>query len=161
MIFLNNLKSFKSEEIKRTWESNPSLWIILIVIGIVSLLVLILWFGLMKKEAKDTTQPKYDLKNIKRYDSEILNYFVTFIIPILSLDPKSLPSIVMNLLLVVIEGIYYISNNVLYFNVILLIAGFHVYSAEDEKYIIVSRKSREEIYFGGCVQIGTTNIFYC
>lgn len=161
MIFLNNLKSFKSEEIKRTWESNPSLWIILIVIGIISLLVLILWFGLMKKEAKDTTQPKYDLKNIKRYDSEILNYFVTFIIPILSLDPKSLPSIVMNLLLVVIEGIYYISNNVLYFNVILLIAGFHVYSAEDEKYIIVSRKSREEIYFGGCVQIGTTNIFYC
>jgi len=161
MIFLNNLKSFKSEEIKRTWESNPSLWTILIVIGIISLLVLILWFGLMKKEAKDATQPKYDLKNIKRYDSEILNYFVTFIIPILSLDPKSLPSIVMNLLLVVIEGIYYISNNVLYFNVILLIAGFHVYSAEDEKYIIVSRKSREEIYFGGCVQIGTTNIFYC
>ena len=53
MIFLNNLKSFKSEEIKRTWESNPSLWTILIVIGIISLLVLILWLGLKKKEAKD------------------------------------------------------------------------------------------------------------
>lgn len=161
MIFLNNLKSFEFKNIKKTWESNIWLWIILIIIGTISLCALFLWLNLMKKESDDKTQRRYEPKNIKRYDSEILNYFVTFIIPILSLRPTSLPSIMMNLLLVVIEGIYYISNNVLYFNVILLIAGFHIYSANDESYIIVSRKTKEEIYFERCVQIGTTNIYYC
>lgn len=132
----------------------------LIIIGALSLVVLILWLYLMKKESEDKTQPKYALKNIKKYDSDILIYFLTSIVLILTLKPTSLPSIVMNMLLIVIEGIYFISNNVLYCNVLLIMMGYHIYSAEDETKIIITKKDKESLNFLRCTQIGTSNIFY-
>lgn len=160
MIFLNNLDSFSSESFKTTWSKNPCLWISMIILSVITLIILFIWIGILKKEAADTTKQQYQLKDLKKYDSEVLNFFVTFIIPILSLKPESGPSIVMNSVLVIIEGIYYISNNALYFNVILIILGYHVYTFSNDN-IVISRKTEDQLFLSPeASQIGTTNIFY-
>ena len=170
MIFLNNLDSFSSESFKTTWSKNPCLWISMIILSVITLIILFIWIGILKKEAADTTKQQYQLKDLKKYDSEVLNFFVTFIIPILSLKPESGPSIVMNSkeaflyyqksVLVIIEGIYYIFNNALYFNVILIILGYHVYTFSNDN-IVISRKTEDQLFLSPeASQIGTTNIFY-
>ncbi len=159
MIFLNNMNSFSRESFQETWKENPVLWITMIIISIVTLIVLFLWIEYLKKEAKNTTKQKYKLEDLQKYDSEVLNFFVTFIIPILSLKPESWPSIVMNSILVIIEGIYYISNNALYFNVILIMLGYHIYTFKDDN-IVISRKKEDQLFSREASQMGTTNIFY-
>lgn len=159
MIFLNNMNSFSRKSFQETWKENPVLWITMIIISIVTLIVLFLWIEYLKKEAKNTTKQKYKLEDLQKYDSEVLNFFVTFIIPILSLKPESWPSIVMNSILVIIEGIYYISNNALYFNVILIMLGYHIYTFKDDN-IVISRKKEDQLFSREASQMGTTNIFY-
>lgn len=160
MIFLNNLGSFSNSSIKKTWNQNPRLWLSMIILSVITLIILFVWIKILKTEAADTTKQKYQLEDLKKYDSEVLNFFVTFIIPILSLKPESAPSIVMNLILIIIEGIYYISNNALYFNVILIILGYHVYTFSNDN-IVISRKTKDQLFLSPeASQIGTTNIFY-
>lgn len=161
MIFLNNLKSFNKKDVENVWNSYKYFWISLIIIGFISLISLLIWLKLIQNEGQDQTQKKYKVHKIKKYDSEILGYFVTYIIPILSLNPASAPSIAMNLILIAIEGIYYISNNILYFNIIILILGFHLYSVDDDDFIIISKKEKAKIDLNELVQIGTTQILYC
>ncbi len=160
MIFLNNLDSFSRVSLEKTWNKNPKLWISMILISVITLIILFIWIGFLKRESSDTTKQKYQIEDFKNYDSEVLNFFVTFIIPILSLKPESGPSIAMNLILVIIEGIYYISNNALYFNVILIILGYHVYTFANDN-IVISRKTKDQLFQNSeASQIGTTNIFY-
>ncbi|MCE0560913.1 hypothetical protein LR965_07735 [Limosilactobacillus fermentum] len=113
MIFLNNLDSFSNSSLKKVWNQNPKLWLSMIIISAVTLIILFIWIKILKTEAADTAKQKYQLEDLKKYDSEVLNFFVTFIIPILSLKPESDPSIVMNIILVIIEGIYYISKAII------------------------------------------------
>ena len=160
MIFLNNLDSFSNRSIKKEWNQNTGLWLSMIILSVITLIILFIWIKILKAEATDTAKQKYKLEDLRKYDSEVLNFFVTFIIPILSLKPESAPSIVMNLILVVIEGIYYISNNALYFNVILIILGYHVYTFSNDN-IVISRKTKDQLFISQkASQIGTTNIFY-
>lgn len=160
MIFLNNLESFSLKDIVKLWNTNAIFWGSVLSISVVSLVVLSIWLSFMKRASK-SEQRKYKIKKINPNDSEVLNFFVTFIIPILSLKPDSYPSIVMNLLLLVIEGIFFVSNNALYFNVLLIIFGFHVYTF-DSNNIIITRRKKDELDFedSKASQIGTTNIFY-
>lgn len=160
MIFLNNLGSFSSSSLRKTWEINIPFWSLLIILSLISVIVLFLWLHILKKESlKDKTSFKVD--SFKSYDSEVLNYFVTFIIPILSLEPSSWPSIFMNLLLLTVEGIYFVSNNALYYNVLLIVLHYHIYTFGDDN-IIITKKRKSDLVFDGTKvkQVGTTNIFY-
>lgn len=160
MIFLTNLKSFEFKEVKKTWNLNPSFWIVLIVLTISSWLLLIFWLWLLKKQSKmKSSSVEVDKYNLK--DSEVLNFFVTYIIPILSLKPNSIPSIIMNLMLIVIEGVYFVGNNAVYYNVMLIAMGYHIFSFGDGN-IIITRLSKQDLTFDkkNVKQIGTTNIYY-
>lgn len=101
MVFLNNLNSFSLCDIIKAWHINSVFWLILIAISILSIIALAAWLYLLKKESKNK-ETSFKLDNVQAYDSEVLNYFVTFIIPIVSLKPESFPSIVMNFLLLCI-----------------------------------------------------------
>lgn len=160
MIFLSNLRKFTSSEFKKAWKLNPVFWWILIILTIVSLLILIFWLCLLKKQAR-LKNKSVKVDNYVLEDSDVLNYFVTYIIPILSLKPESLPSIIMNLMLIIIEGIYFVGNNAVYYNVMLIVAGYHIYSFGDSN-IIITRLSKQDLIFEkkDAKQIGTTNIYY-
>lgn len=160
MIFLNNLGSFSCDDFLKTWKLNSNFWIILIMISFFSLVSLIFWLWLLKKQAKLRSKSikveKYELK-----DSEVLNFFVTYIIPILSLKPSNLPSIIMNLILIIIEGIYFVRNNAVYYNILLIAFGYHIFSFGNGN-IVITRLSKQELIFDkkNAKQIGTTNIYY-
>lgn len=159
MIFLNNLKSFNLDELKDTWNLNQVFWMVLTGVSIISILILFIWLIILKTESKN--KKPFNIEKLNAYDSEVLNYFVTFIVPILSLKPDSIPSIIMNLLLLLVEGIYFVGNNALYYNVLLIIFGYHIYTFGDDN-IVVTRKKRSDLAFNEskASQIGTTNIFY-
>lgn len=160
MIFLSNLKKFTLSEFQKTWRLNPIFWWVLIILTIVSLLILIFWLSLLKRQARLKNR-SIKVDNYVLKDSDVLNYFVTYIIPILSLKPESLPSIIMNLILIIIEGIYFVGNNAVYYNVMLIAAGYHIYSFGDGN-IIITRLSKQDLIFEkkDAKQIGTTNIYY-
>ena len=67
----------------------------------------------------------------------------------------------MNLILVIIEAIYVVSNNAVYYNVLLLLMGYHIYTFGDKK-IMISKLKKSDIKFENRKpkQIGTTNIYY-
>lgn len=160
MIFLNNLKSFTQIELYKTWHYNPILWMFLIFISLVSFIFLISWLHFIKKEPERGKRP-VEINDIKSYDSKILDYFVTFIFPVLSLDPKLLPSIVMNFLFLTLVSIYFIKNNSLHYNVLLVILGYHVYTFNDSCILItkmdISQIKLEEFE---ATEVGSTQIYY-
>lgn len=161
MIFLANLKDFSIKSIRNLWSTNSVFWEMLIVITIFSFFMIFSWLSFMKKEYKESSKEGIAIDNLELKDSEILNFFVTFIIPILSLKPNSSPSIIMNLILVIIEAIYVVSNNAVYYNVLLLLMGYHIYTFGDKK-IMISKLKKSDIKFENRKpkQIGTTNIYY-
>ena len=161
MVFLNSLKSFSMKSLKNTWQLNPPFWAFLIGISIVSLIILVLWLQHLKKESERKAQ-KFKTGILDSNDVEVLNFFITFIVPIVSLNPSSWPSIAMNVLLLAVEGIFFTKNNTLYFNVLLIIFGFHVFSFDNQKNIVITRKQRGdfELEDTKATQMGTTNIFY-
>lgn len=160
MIFLANLNKFSLHELKKAWKLNPVFWWVLIILTVVSLIILIFWLYLLKKQAK-LKNKSVKVDNYVLKDSDVLNYFVTYIIPILSLKPDSLPSIIMNLMLIIIEGIYFVGNNAVYYNVMLIASGYHIYSFGNGN-IIITRLSKQDLIFDkrDAKQIGTTNIYY-
>ena len=50
MIFLKNLKAFTGKEFQKTWNLNSNFWIILIVMSVLTLIALIFWLIILKKE---------------------------------------------------------------------------------------------------------------
>ncbi|MFT8982871.1 hypothetical protein [Oenococcus sp.] len=160
MIFLKHLKIFRWDSVVNVYQMNPLFWKLLIFIQVISIVTLIIWLSHLKRESKNNST-KYKVNKVRSYDAEVLNFFVTFIIPILSLNLKSWPSIVMNILLIFIEGIYFVQNNALYFNVLLIISGYHIFSFDGNN-MIITRKKQAELTFDDskATQIGTTNIFY-
>lgn len=160
MIFLNNLNSFTYSEMEKVYESNSLFWIILIFVCFLSALVLIFWIHRMKKEYTEGSN-KYLLNDIQTNDWEVMNYFMTYLFPILSLDITSWPSIFMNLILIISVGIFFIRNNTLHYNVMLILLGFHVYT-DSNKNVIISKSTISEIknHALEADQIGTSNIFY-
>ena len=132
----------------------------MIALSVLSFLVLIGWLILLKCLSKQRNS-SVEVKEYTLKDSEVLNFFVTYIIPILSLNPKSQPSVVMNMFLVIIEGIYFVNNNAVYYNVMLILMGYHIFSFDEEN-IIITRLSKADLVFDekNAKQIGTTNIYY-
>ncbi|WP_242755128.1 hypothetical protein [Lacticaseibacillus paracasei] len=161
MVFLNSLDSFSMKAIRKTWKLNPTFWSLLLGTSIISLIILYLWLCHLKKESESKSH-KFETGILDSNDVEVLNFFVTFIVPIVSLKPSSWPSIAMNVLLLAVEGIFFTKNNTLYFNVLLIIFGFHVFSFDNQKNIVITRKQRGdfELEDTKATQMGTTNIFY-
>ena len=160
MIFLNDMKEFSLKQVGITLHKNTVFWGILTGIFVVSLLMLVLWLVRMDRNAGNQIK-LYEIYDIKSNDGEILSYFVTFVIPILSLKVDSAPSIVMNVMIIALVGIYFVQNNVLHFNPLLLLAGYHIYS-DSADHIIISRCDKYTIKNKGLKadQFGSSNIFY-
>ena len=95
MIFLNDMKEFSLKQVGITLHKNTVFWSILTGIFVVSLLMLVLWLVRMDRNAGNQIK-LYEIYDIKNNDGEVLSYFVTFVIPILSLKIDSAPSIVIS-----------------------------------------------------------------
>lgn len=57
----------------------------------------------------------------------LMNYVVTYLTPLLSLDPNKLQSVIMNVLLFLLIGLIYVGSSATYLNPILGIFGFRIF----------------------------------
>ncbi|WP_096269415.1 hypothetical protein [Paucisalibacillus globulus] len=81
---------------------------------------------------------------LENKNSEILSYFITYVVPLTTLEEGNLNSIIINALLFLVIGIFYVNSNLFYLNVLFTIFGFNVYQDSENK-IIISRKSADKI----------------
>ncbi|MBC1530465.1 hypothetical protein HB825_05870 [Listeria booriae] len=72
----------------------------------------------------------------KTTGDNVISYIMTYVVPMLSLDFRSLDSILINLLLFICIGVIYVSNNLVYLNPVIALLGYHVYESSSGKIII-------------------------
>ncbi len=160
LIFLSNLNSFNSTDVIRTWNKNSIFWICVLICETFCYIFFEILLYLIKATLK-TAKVKVFVKEVKSQDLDILNYFITYIIPILSLNITKLPSIIMNLVLIFIEGMYFVNNDKIYYNVIFMLRGYHVFSFDSDR-ILITKLNHDKIAFNTYYseQFGTSNIYY-
>ncbi|MFV8260039.1 hypothetical protein ACNNMU_01340 [Aerococcus viridans] len=160
MIFLDNLESFDSENIYNLIRHHFVIWGFLGAIMLVSCWMLIKWLSELKNEYyRDGA--KYNLNNLESQDGEVLNYFATYLVPLISLNLESGPSILLNVLFLTVVGIYFVKNNTFYHNILLLVLGYHIYR-DNRGNVLITKKNKYEIENKDMKadQFGTGDIFY-
>jgi len=74
---------------------------------------------------------------------DIIEYFITYLIPLLSMDINRLESVISNCLIFLLIGLVYVRSNRIHLGPLLLIFGYVLYQIDNKTFI--SRKSEEKI----------------
>lgn len=85
-----------------------------------------------------------DIGQVENMNSEILTYFITYIVPLTTLEESNVNSIIINIILFFVIGIFYVNSNQFYLNILFTLFGFNVYKDSNGK-IIISKKSADKI----------------
>lgn len=141
LIFLNEIK--KAEDDHRSMYSVvlefKIYWVILLIVSVISITFLLLkWI----RNAQSSDEIPGELKII---NTDILNYFVTYLIPLLSLDLANVYSISINIIIFVIIGLFHTKSDMLHYNLLLVLMGYNIYSNDKNK-IFISKCNLLENY---------------
>lgn len=161
MVFLANLHDFSKASIRALLSANPALWIALVVIIILSLIANDWWLSSMEVEFEESSKDPIDISTWKLESPNITSFLILCIVPVLTLKPESSPTIVMNLIIMLIMSVYAVRNNVGYYNFWLVLEGYHTYTFDGK--VIISKYKRGDLPFRNAekaIQIGTTNVYY-
>ena len=161
MVFLANLHDFSKASIRALLSANPALWIALVVIIILSLTANDWWLSSMEVEFEESSKDPIDISTWKLESPNITNFLILCIVPVLTLKPESSPTIVMNLIIMLIMSVYVVRNNVGYYNFWLVLEGYHTYTFDGK--VIISKYKRGDLPFLNAeraIQIGTTNVYF-
>ena len=75
--------------------------------------------------------------------TDIIEYFITYLIPLLSMDINRLESVISNCLIFLLIGLVFVRSNRVHLGPLLLIAGYALYQFDNKT--LISRKSEEKI----------------
>ena len=115
----------------------------------------------MEVEFEESSKDPIDISNWKLESPGITNLLLMCIVPVLTLKPESSPTIVMNLIIMLIMSVYAVRNNVGYYNFWLMFEGYHTYTFNGK--VIISKYKRGDLPFRNAekaIQIGTTNVYF-
>ncbi|HAR4535575.1 TPA: hypothetical protein PIW27_000178 [Staphylococcus aureus] len=162
MIFIKSMENISLKQISITFLKNWMFWGAVILLCVICILVLLDFLKNLKSTEQNNTK-SIDLsdENIKSHESEVLNYFITFLIPILTLNPVSWPSIWSNIILILLIGVYFVKNNLLSFNILLIVLNYNIYKDQYSN-IYISKASINEIKIHNlkAYPYKQTNVFY-
>ena len=161
LVFLANLHDFSKDSVKALLSVNPGLWITLVVITILSSTASDWWLSSAEVDFKNRSKDPIDISNWKLESPEITNFLLMCAIPVLTLKPESSPTIVMNLIIMLIMSVYAVRNNVGYYNFWLMFEGYHTYTFNGK--VVISKHKKEDMVFNNAekaIQIGTTNVYF-
>lgn len=116
-------------------------WIGLAILSILSLFGVFLFFLVYTK----TKGRIGKIKNTEFIREDTLGYIVTYIVPLITMDIHSGRSLLINFILFVIIGTFYVRNDQLFMNPLYNVCGYNVFSAEDQIYITKISKSKLKI----------------
>lgn len=117
-------------------EHEVAYWIL---IGLIIISVVTFFYFLFCKMNREE-----NFGNVESANSEVLTYFITYIVPLTTLKEDDINSIIINLILFFVIGVFYVSENQFYLNVLFKFTGFNVYQDEN-KNIIISKKPLNKI----------------
>ncbi|WP_434716505.1 hypothetical protein [Lacticaseibacillus paracasei] len=86
---------------------------------------------------KDVTSPEIEISHYSIDRVDTMSYVGTYIIPLLTMNVNSIKSILVNIMLLVILGKFYVMNSQIYINPLFNTFGLNVYRA-GEKYFLTS-----------------------
>lgn len=144
LLILNNLEIkewsgwLKPEVLGQAFCENIYFNCAMIILSLCSVIVLI-GFGNLKSNSHIT----YKSEVIRNNSGDILNYFITYLFPLLSMDIKSANSIIVNCLVFWLIGLLYVKGDMLYLNPMLMFFHYHVVQIGDK--VIITRKSMVEL----------------
>ena len=124
------------------------------LLTILSLIGIILFvFVYTKSEGRKTT-----LKDVDYVREDTMGYIVTYIVPMLSMDINSSRSLLVNFLLFLVIGSFYIKNDQIFMNPLYNFFGFNVFSAEERVYITKIKKHEIRVISKNKAEIRLHNI---
>ncbi|WP_274307267.1 hypothetical protein [Solibacillus daqui] len=137
---LLTLKGFFSQFFQ-TSTSVSFFWLGLLILSLLSLFGVFLFFFVYTK----TEGRIGEIKDTEFVREDTLGYIVTYIVPLITMDIQSNRSLVINLILFIIIGTFYVRNDQLFMNPLYNICGYNVFSAEEQIYITKISKSKLKI----------------
>lgn len=106
--------------------------LLLIVISLISqCLISCQYDKLIVARHQDTTKPEIKIKqqNLDRVDT--MSYVGTYIVPLLTININNLRTVIVNVLLLIFLGKFYVMNGQIFINPLFNIGGFSIYRAGD------------------------------
>lgn len=161
LVFLANLHDFSKASVKALLSANLGLWIVLFAITMLSLMTSVWWISFFEEEFEESSKDSIDISDWKLESPGITNFLLMCAISVLTLKPESSPTIVMNLIIMLIMSVYAVRNNVGYYNFWLMFEGYHTYTFDGK--VIISKYKRGDLPFRNAekaIQIGTTNVYF-
>ncbi|NSR08524.1 hypothetical protein HRF70_05590 [Enterococcus faecalis] len=164
LLIVQNFK-FRNESGKFSWQtifdqinfSNKIItlfWIGLIVMIILSLFGCVIFFKIYgAKEGRNGS-----ISDAEFVREDTMGYIVTYIIPLLSMDITSLRILVVNLLLFIIIGTFYVKNDQIFMNPLYNLFGYNIFSAESGIYITKISKQKLKLFAKRDVKVKKINI---
>ncbi|MED4562709.1 hypothetical protein [Bacillus altitudinis] len=153
LLVISNYKdipTFKDvSEIMKFKDLNAGMfWIVICALSLISIISLAI---VMK-----TKQPeKHTFKDINQTEDHLLNYVVTYLLPLLSIEIHKTESLLVNAGLFALIGFLYVRNSLVYLNPLFLFFGYNLYKADNGKIIITNynfyelkQLQNERIYCG-------------
>lgn len=144
LLLLNNLGLKEWSEwvnpviLKQAFCKNLHFNLTMIILSVCSIIILICFSSL-----KNDSSIKYKSETIQNSSSDILNYFITYLFPLLSMDINSPGSIIVNCLVFWLIGLLYVEGSMLYLNPMLILFRYHVIRIEDK--VLITRKNIVEL----------------
>lgn len=101
--------------------------------------VILVCFGRLKSNSHII----YESEIVRNNSGDILNYFITYLFPLLSMDIKNANSIIVNGFVFLLIGLLYVKGDMLYLNPMLIFFRYHVIQIGDK--ILITKKNVVEL----------------
>lgn len=145
LIIIKDLKDLTINSLEITFKENKLFIFVVLILSIISSLITIILFRAQKCEP-------LEIKEIEKVDESILEYFVTYLIPLLEIELGNKVSILINIIIFIIIGVYQVKGNKLYLNIILVFLGYSIYRC-NSRYILISKKSIDDFKINNQIKI--------
>ncbi|MDG2764819.1 hypothetical protein P7M25_26160, partial [Vibrio parahaemolyticus] len=135
LIFINEMDELNIKSVVEVYNMNNRFWEVVLLLSVVSIFSTIAFFNLNHTK-------RVAFKNVESINNDILDYFITYIIPLITVDITKNTSILVNLIIFFIIGVYYVENDLMYLNILLIFIGYKVYKDIFDN-IIISKKDKD------------------
>lgn len=131
-------RAIKYENIYKLSLSIYSYWFVLIIVSIISIISVCIIF---KDSGNETI--KVDI-NLEKQGDNVISYIMTYLVPLLSINPNDYINLIQNAFLFIIIGVIYIQQNLLFLNPIFSLLNYKFYKNSKNEFIL-SRYTIEEL----------------
>lgn len=145
LIIIKDLRDLSINSLKITFQGNKLFILVLLILSTTSSLITIILFKAEKCES-------LEIKEIAKADENILEYFITYLIPLLEIELGNEVSILINIIIFIIIGVYQVKGNKLYLNIILIFSGYSIYRC-NSRYILISKKNIDDFKINNRIKV--------